>query len=90
MALAKPGPRCSRVAAGLPASVVRSLEELLAHPHVQARGSLESVDFPDLDRRLNVVGAGFRFEHDQPRYHGHVPRLGEHTDEVLAELRTRV
>jgi crotonobetainyl-CoA:carnitine CoA-transferase CaiB-like acyl-CoA transferase len=74
------------VEAGLPASVVRKLEELLAHPHVQARGSLQPVDFPDLDRRLNIVGAGFTFAHDQPRFHGHVPRLGEHTDEILAEL----
>jgi CoA:oxalate CoA-transferase len=74
------------VEAGLPASVVRKLEELLAHPHVRERGSLQPVDFPDLDRRVNLVGAGFQFAHDQPRFHGHVPRLGEHTEEVLAEL----
>lgn len=77
------------VQAGLPASMVRRLEELLAHPHVQARGNLQPVEFPDIERRLNVVGAGFKFAHDQPRFHGHVPRLGEHTDEVLAELATR-
>jgi crotonobetainyl-CoA:carnitine CoA-transferase CaiB-like acyl-CoA transferase len=74
------------VQAGLPVSIVRTLEELLAHPHVQARGNLEEVDVPDLERNLNVVGAGFKFAHGQPRVHGHVPRLGEHTDEVLAEL----
>jgi CoA:oxalate CoA-transferase len=74
------------VEAGLPASVVRTLEELLAHPHLQARNSLQPVDFPDLDRKLNIVGAGFKFAHGQPRLHGHVPRLGEHTDEILAEL----
>jgi CoA:oxalate CoA-transferase len=77
------------VEAGLPASVVRKLEELLAHAHVRERGTLEAVDFPDLDRRVNLVGAGFRFMHDQPKFHGHVPRLGEHTDEVLAELAAR-
>jgi crotonobetainyl-CoA:carnitine CoA-transferase CaiB-like acyl-CoA transferase len=33
-----------------------------------------------------VVGAGFRFEHGQPVFRGGVPRLGEHTAEVLAEL----
>lgn len=74
------------VNAGLPASVVRTLEEMLAHPHVAQRGALEAIDFPDLDRRLNVMGAGFRFEHDQPAFQGHVPRLGEHTAEVLDEL----
>ncbi len=74
------------VQAGLPASVVRTLEELLAHPHVQARGTLQPIDFPDAGRRLNLVGAGFTFAHDQPGLHGHVPSLGEHTEEVLAEL----
>jgi CoA:oxalate CoA-transferase len=77
------------VHAGLPASVVRTLEELLAHPHIQERGSLQSVDFPDLGRRVDVVGAGFKFAHEQPRVHGHVPQLGEHTDEILAELAAR-
>jgi crotonobetainyl-CoA:carnitine CoA-transferase CaiB-like acyl-CoA transferase len=74
------------VQAGLPASVVRSLDEMLAHPHLQARGTLQRVEAPDLGQALQVVGAGFRFEHDGPALHGAVPRLGEHTAEVLAEL----
>jgi crotonobetainyl-CoA:carnitine CoA-transferase CaiB-like acyl-CoA transferase len=74
------------VRAGLPASVVRSLGELLAHPHLQARGTLETVEAADLAGRVEVVGAGFRYEHDQPAFRGGVPRLGEHTAEVLAEL----
>jgi len=74
------------VGAGLPASVVRSLRELLAHPHLEARGTLQEVAAPDLGRAVKVVGAGFRFEHDQPAFRGGVPRLGEHTADVLAEL----
>jgi crotonobetainyl-CoA:carnitine CoA-transferase CaiB-like acyl-CoA transferase len=74
------------VRAGLPASVVRSLGELLAHPQVEARGTLQEVAAPDLGRAIKVVGAGFRFEHDQPAFRGGVPRLGEHTADVLAEL----
>jgi CoA:oxalate CoA-transferase len=74
------------VRAGLPASVIRSLTELLAHPHVAERGILEEVAVPDLDRTLKLVAAGFRFEHDQPAFRGGVPRLGQHTAEVLAEL----
>jgi crotonobetainyl-CoA:carnitine CoA-transferase CaiB-like acyl-CoA transferase len=74
------------VQAGLPASVVRTLQEILAHPHLAARGTLQPVDVPELGRSVNVVGAGFRFEHDQPAFQGPVPRLGEHTAEVLAEL----
>jgi crotonobetainyl-CoA:carnitine CoA-transferase CaiB-like acyl-CoA transferase len=72
--------------AGLPASVVRSLREMLAHPHVNARGSLQQVPAMDLGGSVNVVGAGFRYQHDQPVFRGGVPRLGQHTVEVLAEL----
>ncbi|MCA1644665.1 MAG: CoA transferase [Chloroflexi bacterium] len=74
------------VNAGLPASVARSLEEVLKHPHLSARGILVEVDVPQLGRQATVVGAGFQFEHDQPRFQGPVPRLGQHTAEVLAEL----
>ena len=34
------------VKAGLPASIVRTLPEILAHPHVQARGILQQVPAP--------------------------------------------
>jgi CoA:oxalate CoA-transferase len=74
------------VNAGLPASVVRTLQEILEHPHLRARGTLAEIDAPDLGRTATVVGAGFRFEHDQPRFQGPVPRLGQHTAEVMAEL----
>jgi crotonobetainyl-CoA:carnitine CoA-transferase CaiB-like acyl-CoA transferase len=74
------------VNAGLPASVVRTLAEMLAHPHLRARGTLAEVEVPDLGKTVTVVGAGFRFEHDPPCFQGPVPRLGQHTDEVLAEL----
>lgn len=72
------------VRAGLPASVVRTLDEMLTHPHLRERGSLHEVALPD--GTATVVGAGFRFAHDQPGFHGPVPRLGEHTQEILAEL----
>jgi crotonobetainyl-CoA:carnitine CoA-transferase CaiB-like acyl-CoA transferase len=74
------------VAAGLPASVVRSLAEVLAQPHVQQRGIVAEVDVPDLGATARIVGSAFRFEHDSPRFQGPVPRLGEHTDSVLSEL----
>jgi crotonobetainyl-CoA:carnitine CoA-transferase CaiB-like acyl-CoA transferase len=73
------------VRAGLPASVVRSLEEMLAHPHLQARGTLSRVSSPD--GSATVVGAGFRFGHDGPCFQGPVPRLGEHTQKIVADLK---
>jgi crotonobetainyl-CoA:carnitine CoA-transferase CaiB-like acyl-CoA transferase len=74
------------VSAGLPASVVRSLDEMLAHPHVRQRGSLATVQLADTGQTANAVGAGFRLGHDQPGFRGPVPRLGEHTAEILSEL----
>jgi crotonobetainyl-CoA:carnitine CoA-transferase CaiB-like acyl-CoA transferase len=74
------------VNAGLPASVVRTLQEMLEHPHLRARGTLAEVDAPDLGRTATVVGAGFRFEHEQPRFQGPVPRRGQHTAQVIAGL----
>ncbi|HYW88733.1 MAG TPA: CoA transferase [Chloroflexota bacterium] len=65
------------VSAGLPASVVRTLAEIIAEPHVGQRGIVSEVDVPELARKTTVVGAGFRFEHDPPRFQGPVPRLGD-------------
>ncbi len=76
------------VQAGLPASVVRSLGEMLVHPHLVERGTLQQVKAADGlgGRTVNVVGAGFRFEGSQPVFRGDVPALGEHTEEVMREL----
>jgi CoA:oxalate CoA-transferase len=74
------------VRAGMPSSVVRSLTEILEDPHVQQRGTLEEVAAPDLQKTARVVASGFRFDHDQPHFQSGVPRLGQHTDEILAEL----
>jgi crotonobetainyl-CoA:carnitine CoA-transferase CaiB-like acyl-CoA transferase len=65
---------------------VRTLGEILEHPHVRARGFLSDVEAPELAKTATVVGAGFRFAHDSPRFQGRVSGLGEHTDTVLAEL----
>jgi CoA:oxalate CoA-transferase len=74
------------VQAGLPASVVRSLGEMLVHPHLRERGTLQQVTATDLGQTVNAVGAGVRFEYDRPVFRGSVPALGEHTEEVLREL----
>jgi CoA:oxalate CoA-transferase len=76
----------SLVAAGLPASVVRTLAEILAHPHVQQRGVLAEVEVPDHAGPARMVGPAFQFAHDPPAFQGPVPGLGEHTAQVLREL----
>jgi crotonobetainyl-CoA:carnitine CoA-transferase CaiB-like acyl-CoA transferase len=48
------------VAAGLPASIVRTLPEILAHPHVQGRGILRQVQ-SETGEPLTLVGPAFQF-----------------------------
>jgi crotonobetainyl-CoA:carnitine CoA-transferase CaiB-like acyl-CoA transferase len=74
------------VARGVPAGAVRTLAEIVDHPHVAARGLIGEVKVPDREQPVRVAGAGFRFAHGGPGFHGPVPRLGEHTDEVLREI----
>jgi crotonobetainyl-CoA:carnitine CoA-transferase CaiB-like acyl-CoA transferase len=74
------------VEAGLPASIVRTLPEILAHPHVQQRGILEPVPAADGGEPLTLVGLPFRFGEGDAGFQGGVPALGQHTHEALAEL----
>ena len=71
-------------ARGVPASVVRTLDEAARHPQVEQRGLLREVDVGG--NRISVVGSPFSIpgldqNPDPPR----VPELGEHTDEILRE-----
>lgn len=72
--------------AGVPAAIVRTLQEFAAHPHIVARETLSEVAIDGTDERIRLVGAGVKFEHDGPAFASAVPALGAHTDEVLAEV----
>ena len=74
-------------AAGIPCGPVHTLREALAHPQVEAMrwfarvadfpGTPSAVSVPDLPVRVGAAGDGIT---SRP------PRLGEHTDEILAGL----
>ncbi|MBO0681766.1 MAG: CoA transferase [Candidatus Dormibacteraeota bacterium] len=70
----------------VPVSRVRSVPEIVSHPHLADRGILLETGVPGLQEPTRVVGPGFIFEHDGLRTPVSVPSLGEHTDEVLREL----
>jgi len=70
-------------AAGLPAAVVRTIEEVVASPHVQARGTLHKVDVAGRDAQIAVVATPFHLGDGPPAPSGGVPALGQHTDDVL-------
>lgn len=58
---------------------------LLDHPDARALGLVVQIDDPTLGPEL-VTGPPLRFSRTPARTAAPAPRLGEHTDEVLAEL----
>lgn len=62
---------------------VRSIAEAMHDPHLRARGLVQQLDHP-VEGRLLLVGTPYRLaglsSHERPP-----PRLGEHTESVLAE-----
>ena len=74
-------------AAGVPASRIRTVAEILAHPQVTGRGVLHT--FPavaGVDRDVTVLLSPFKLGHDGPQATLPPPRIGEHTDTILKEL----
>jgi crotonobetainyl-CoA:carnitine CoA-transferase CaiB-like acyl-CoA transferase len=73
--------------ATVPAGPVNSVDEVYADPQVLHREMLQEIPHPGLSSG-SVRLAGFPVKmHDTPASaRRHPPRLGEHTDEILAEL----
>ncbi|MGH8985520.1 MAG: CaiB/BaiF CoA transferase family protein [Acidimicrobiia bacterium] len=67
-----------------------TMEEALADPHPQldANGMVVELDDPDLGR-LRQIGVPINLLGTPGAIQGPQPRVGEHTDEVLAEAATR-
>jgi crotonobetainyl-CoA:carnitine CoA-transferase CaiB-like acyl-CoA transferase len=70
-------------AADVPCACIRTIDEIVAHPQLEHRDVLQTVDSRFGPMRL--VGAGFRLAHGSPGIDRAPPALGEHTDEILAE-----
>ena len=74
---------------GLTWGDVRAPEDWLDDEHARARGFFVEVEHPELGRTITYPGAPYQFSETPWRIEGRAPLLGEHTDEVLAELGTR-
>ncbi len=70
--------------AGVPAAPVQDASDLARDPQLRARGFIVEIDHPDLGR-IEYPGAIERTVQPTGGVKGSVPRLGEHTREVLAE-----
>jgi crotonobetainyl-CoA:carnitine CoA-transferase CaiB-like acyl-CoA transferase len=74
-------------AAGLPAGPVYTPQQALDDPQVAAMNFLRSVaEYPGLDRAVPVSGLPVHLSATPGAAVGRPPQLGEHTEEVLAEL----
>jgi len=74
-------------AAGVPAGPVYSVPQALAHPQIEGRGMLATFkDAPGVGRDIRVVRTGFKLNGEPPSVDTPPPLLGEHSDEILAEL----
>ena len=71
--------------ADVPVGPVNNVAEILADPHVRARGLVGSFDYPGVGE-FKALGLPYKFlGWDNPEI-GRPPTLGEHTQKILAEL----
>lgn len=72
-------------AAGVPAASVNFPHEIFDDPQALANGYIESLEHPD-HGAYQAVSSPLKMDATPLRHHGPSPGMGQHTDEVLAEL----
>lgn len=71
---------------GIPSEPILTLPEVVAHPHVTARGSMLEIEYPPgSGTKVLVPGMPWR-DVAAPAVWRDPPSLGQHTEEVLREL----
>jgi crotonobetainyl-CoA:carnitine CoA-transferase CaiB-like acyl-CoA transferase len=70
----------------VPVAPVNSVEDLFDDPHPRAREMLVEIDHPGTNERMTIAGAPIKLTSTPSGVRRRAPLLGEHTDEVLAEL----
>jgi crotonobetainyl-CoA:carnitine CoA-transferase CaiB-like acyl-CoA transferase len=71
----------------VPAARVRSMAEAIADPHLASRGVIHRHAKGDgIEGGFGVPLTAFLFAHDGPRINRPPPTLGQHNEELLAEL----
>ncbi|RPH45682.1 MAG: CoA transferase [Burkholderiales bacterium] len=75
------------VAAGVPAGPVWTVPQALEQPQLAGRDLTSTFgNVPGVDRDVRIVRTGFELDGERPAVGTPPPRLGEHTDVLLAEL----
>ncbi len=71
--------------AGIPAGPVQTLDQVLTHPQLTARGMIASVTHP-VAGTVKMAGIAHRLSETPGAVREAPPTLGQHTDALLAEL----
>jgi crotonobetainyl-CoA:carnitine CoA-transferase CaiB-like acyl-CoA transferase len=74
------------VRAGVPAGPINFPDETLNDPHIRARNMIVELEHPAIGT-IRSLAFPAQFEHSGPTYRLYPPRLGEHNDQIRAELR---
>jgi crotonobetainyl-CoA:carnitine CoA-transferase CaiB-like acyl-CoA transferase len=69
----------------VPVGPVNDMAAIYADPHVAARHMLVEVEQPDGTRPVTLAGQAIKMTKSFTGIRGRPPRLGEHTEEILAE-----
>lgn len=72
--------------ARIPAGPVYKPAQVLADPHIRARGMLKGVDFPGLPTPAPIADTPVKLHRTPGGIRERAPTLGEHTDAVLGAL----
>lgn len=70
----------------IPVGPVYTLAQALEDPHIQGSGMLQEVDYPGMPAPAPLITTPVRLLGSPGEIRHRAPQLGEHTDEVLAEL----
>ena len=71
----------------VPACRVRTMGEALADPQIASRGVMQQhAAVPGMEGAFERAGRGIQFAHGGPRIDTPPPTIGQHTEEILAEL----
>lgn len=71
---------------GILAARVRTLDETLATDQVKIRSALTKFPSPELGQTLRPAMAAFECSTDGPSVQSAPPRMGQHADQILAEI----
>ena len=74
---------------GIPCTPILKISEFVNHPQPNSRGWFEDVDHPEIGQ-YRTAGAPYRMSRTPWRIRRPAPLLGEHTDEILSEIRPAV